>query len=461
MKKIIAVLLAAVMALSLAGCGLIEKLPTDGFDLPFGGTGVHGKYTCVSIVERPESNWKEPGDEIWIELEKSGEAVFFFEGYEYTLLWELEGSDIELSMGSETLISGTLDAGVMQVTYGDDCIMVLTARGVDAPSTESTVFWPGEEQGTEPVESVTDTAATEATEPVETEPVETEPVETEPTVTQPVITEPVFEPSVFDMGICTVSFVGAEQITTQDGCDAIRFYFDFTNNTDRSLSLYECVTVEAFQGGELCIYGYTDWDPVFSTKYEISDLSIRPGCTARNAVQFEADMAGDAVSLVFTALEDGSSCSVEVDPADLPGAPGEELELEPVTSPPWTAELSDRGVYNVEYYACIDSATFDLDWDGAELLKVRFEFTNNSSSSVSFWALSYIFAYQDGIQLRTGIPVAESAEDLAYYEAIAPGETIFSTVNFVLRSQSPVEIELVDFMSENGQNLGCVFNLAD
>ena len=460
MKRFIAVLLAALMVFSLCGCGLLEKLPTDGLELPFGGNRVEGKYSCVAIVYRGESNWHEPEEEIWIQLEKNGEAVFFFEGHEYTLLWELSGEssgDIKLNMGRDTLISGTLSAGVMQVTYGEDCIMVLTAKGVDAPGTDSTVAWSETSTVTEPpvvTEAPQTTRSSTTTEALAS-------AETEPIATEPVVTEPTFEPIVFTVGDHSVSLVGAEHITTQDGYDAIRIYYDFTNSTDHTRSIAESFTVEAYQHGDLCMFGYTEYDPEFSPKYEVSDLYIRPGCTVRSVAQFEVDMGGEAVSVVFCDYVSSDTYTVSIEPGNLPGAPEGELPTRPVDHPAWTEGLSDGGVYNGEYYCYIDRATFAYDYDGQEMLKVIFEFTNNSAEETSFWAMSYLFAYQDGVQLRVGIPEEMTAEDEAYYSMVSPGETVSVAVNFILRSQSPVEIELVDFMDADGENLGCVFTLAD
>ena len=141
---------------------------------------------------------------------------------------------------------------------------------------------------------------------------------------------------------------------------------------------------------------------------------------------------------------------------DLPGAP-EEFELEPVPSPEWTYDLYDGGTYNINYYVYIDRAEIVSGAEGERIFRVYFDFTNYSSDETSFWINSMIRLYQDGLELRYGYPSEYVAEDQNYYENVAPGETISVSVCYKLRSTSNVEVELENFMDEEGENLGCNF----
>jgi hypothetical protein len=67
-------------------------------------------------------------------------------------------------------------------------------------------------------------------------------------------------------------------------------------------------------------------------------------------------------------------------------------------------------------------------------------------------------AYQDGIELETGYPAETSASDTAYSEDVAPGETVYVSMCFVLRSDSIVEVEVIDLWGD--MDYGCRFELA-
>ena len=323
---------------------------------------------------------------------------------------------------------------------------------VEVPTTASTEFTVETEA---PV-----TAATEAS--PESAPVTTETTEpTEPAVTEgsseaeksyPYLNSPVVWPG------GTIEIVGAEIVEEGINTAVFRYYYDFTNTTSDTARTQEVVIADVYQSGQLCTYAWTELEDGFADKYQISDLLVRPGCTVRCMEQFEIDPGVGEVEVTFTTAFSPDSATFYFDPADLPGAP-EDFDLDPIENPTWTEDLLDGGVYNGDYYVCIDRGEVVEGVDGERVFRVYFDFTNNSAQETSFWISSFFHAYQDGLELRSGYPLEYVAEDDQYYESIAPGETISVSACFELRSDSNVEIELENYMVWGEANLGCEFIL--
>ena len=319
---------------------------------------------------------------------------------------------------------------------------------------------PGFTEETEPT-SITTTEnepATEATEPATeaTEPATgaTEPVTEATEKNYPYVGQPI--PWMFG----TFTLVGAELVEEGINTAVFRYYYDFTNTSEKSLRPQENIAAAVYQNGELCTYAWTELEDDFADKYQISDLLVRPGCTVRCMEQFEIDPGLGEVEIMFSTSGSEESITVYFDPADLPGVP-EEFELEPIPDPTWTDVLFDGGVYNGDYYVYIDRGEIVEGVDGERILRVYFDFTNNSAEEASFWMNSLIHAYQDGLELRSGYPLTYVDEDNMYYEFVAPGETISVSVCFELRGSSNVEIELENYVVEGGANLGCDFIIAE
>ena len=98
-------------------------------------------------------------------------------------------------------------------------------------------------------------------------------------------------------------------------------------------------------------------------------------------------------------------------------------------------------------------------WAGDGLvLRVFFDFTNNSQEATSFWRESSIEVMQDGIQLSYGSANDTTETDENESVEIQPGETISVSSCFKLHDTgSPVAVRLYNYLS--GDNLGATFDV--
>lgn len=266
-------------------------------------------------------------------------------------------------------------------------------------------------------------------------------------------------PEGVDLGEYFVKVVGAEAIKDYDGEDAIRVYLDFTNNSEEDESAGWALTFLTTQGGKECDSALPDED-VAEDDFLYSD--VRPGCSVRVADSYKVDMEGGNVIVNITTFwDDENDLTFELDLNNLPGAPAEEFVIAPVAEPNWMEGYVDSGVcssYTEEdvYTVSIGDAEIVDGWDDGEvLIRVYFEFTNNSSEAKSMFMAMNVSAFQDGVQLDTGWADESVDEEDAWTTDIEPGETVTCAECWVLRSESTVEIQINDF--EEG--IGCLYTL--
>ena len=121
-KKLLALLLAAVMLLSLTACG---KGKSDD---------VTGKYLCIAIAEDGVNFTAPENDEQYVELKKSGKGEIYTD-LAFELTWKLEGENFFGSyriFGIDAPITGTLKDGVLEI-HDDDVVMRYLKEGTKAP----------------------------------------------------------------------------------------------------------------------------------------------------------------------------------------------------------------------------------------------------------------------------------------------------------------------------------------
>lgn len=106
----------------------------------------------------------------------------------------------------------------------------------------------------------------------------------------------------------------------------------------------------------------------------------------------------------------------------------------------------DVGAYHVALTGC----AFNTDYDGNNIIVVTYDFTNNSEETMSPLVGVYIQAFQNGIELEHGFVMDTAVCDVGIEQKeIKPGATLTGCQTcFVLTSESPVEIEVSDIISD-------------
>lgn len=264
------------------------------------------------------------------------------------------------------------------------------------------------------------------------------------------------DPVTAQLGDFEVTIQAAEHFTDAEDGNAIRCYYDFTNNSDYLTSAWEELTIEATQDGKVLdgTYAYAEDDV---PEYGNSSRNIIPGATIRCIEEYAYDPDG---GIVYLTIEEGYSedeMTMEFDPAYLQGRP-EELEIPLISDPDFTAAMSMEGSLEDGYDIVIEGMEFDEDYSGEEILRVLFTFTNNGEEATSAFYETYVDALQDGIGLEEVSAYNEVETDENYDVEIEPGESILCSLCFELRSDSPVEVMIHD--GWNDATIGTVFDIA-
>lgn len=246
-----------------------------------------------------------------------------------------------------------------------------------------------------------------------------------------------------DNGDSYISIIGAEDITDVDGDDAIRVYYEYTNNYegDYSSSAYNALGYDVAQDGNQLQETYAAYE---SSVANNASYYIRQGLTIQCFVEFKYNRNGGSVDINiygYSEGEDGGMVTATYSPGSLPGAPTPYV-ITPVSDPQWTTALPAEGNLD-NFYVAVNDAELITDANGNQAIRIYYEFTNNSDYNTSIGDELYILTYQDGISLDYTNAAQDSETDMNYYTEIAPGSSITVTCIFVLRNQtSPVEAEV-------------------
>lgn len=247
-----------------------------------------------------------------------------------------------------------------------------------------------------------------------------------------------FTPVEADLGDYHVKILSAESFSDHDDKDGIRFYFDFTNNSDEPEDAW-ILNLEAEQDGYTLVDTYANSkDDV--PEYGNAGLYVQPGVTIRCIDEFSYKPTGGEITLTISTWDSDTDLVATFDPEALPGRPGD-----------WSPELIDDPQLYLDYPSEGSTDEYDIAITGAEIvpgdsyftdgdvIRVFFDFTNNDDEATSCWWATNIYLYQDGIQLDTGYAKDETDADDLFRADIEPGESVSCSRCWNLRSDSPVE----------------------
>lgn len=256
-----------------------------------------------------------------------------------------------------------------------------------------------------------------------------------------------------------VTVNGAEQFTDLDGESALRIYFEFTNeNRDASsISSAAALRVQASQDGKDLAIAYS----IDNEAVNAAGLSVRPGVMIQCGASFKYKPGGGVVDVsIFGRREDkaGGLVSATYLPESLPGAPPAFI-ASPVDAPDWTEGLSHQGEISYHFVSIYDAVSI-RDIHGNPAIRINYTFTNGSAEEISMNEALSSMAYQDGIQLSPSYTEPELEQDAAYYENVAPGDTVLTSRVFRQRNiRSPVEASVEPKSSEKDGAVGRVFEI--
>ncbi len=311
--------------------------------------------------------------------------------------------------------------------------------------------------------ATTEEAASESSEEVETEEASTEADSadsadsaddsTAADDTEAASTEPVSA----DLGDYHVTILSAEQFKDDNDTDSVRFYFDFTNNSDEEVSSYFAFETVAYQDGYELVATNSYYEKVAEADNCYHD--ILPGITTRCITEYNFKPEGGEIEFTISESVSGDNATMTFDPAALPGRPAEDYTIEPCSSEALVENLPSEGVYDEDFNISITkSEVVDGLNDGEKVIRIYFDFTNNSDEATSFWAKITTLAMQDGIGLESTLASESVSEDENCNLDVQPGDTLTVSTCYSLHDTgSPVAIKVIDYFGDS--SLGTTFEV--
>lgn len=284
-----------------------------------------------------------------------------------------------------------------------------------------------------------------------------DPIESDPS-DDPVASDPLLEGKEVSedgiLGSWKVALAGADCVDFSDGKSALIIFYDFTNNSEQSISPFLALGVSAYQAGKpLGTASTFDSYPYQNN----SSLRVRPGTTVRCSALYEYDAdAGDIEVQICDWI--GINSIVVYGTFDAKSLPGEtgSFESAPVTSPTWTEGLSNQGIIDGCTIAVGTDYTTVADWSGNSCVRLSIHFENSSAETKNFAGDFHACAYQDGIELFSATAAETVIEDSNAWADIQPGGIVTITLVYQLRTTNPVELEI---SGQDGTKIGSKYSI--
>lgn len=114
-----------------------------------------------------------------------------------------------------------------------------------------------------------------------------------------------------------------------------------------------------------------------------------------------------------------------------------------------------------KYEVAIKDASLAKDYEGNPAMIVTFSFKNNSDKAQSFTTSIHDIAYQDGVQLSTGVVVQDNSPYEDSIKNVQPGTTLeVKQVYKLSNTSSPVQVEASEIISFSNEKVAKTFDLA-
>lgn len=146
-------------------------------------------------------------------------------------------------------------------------------------------------------------------------------------------------------------------------------------------------------------------------------------------------LAAFVTVLVFSSCAALSACSSD----------GAQEPAQDATEPA-AAEAQAPEASEPEYAASIDSLAPATDYEGMPAVLVTYSWTNNSDEAISAAAALSLKAFQNGVQLETGI-VASDIDSEGYMAEVKPGAGTTFQMAYLIDDQSDVTVEVSELIS--------------
>ncbi len=272
-------------------------------------------------------------------------------------------------------------------------------------------------------------------------------------------------------GKAKITLRGAEFKKDEDDENFLRVYYDYLNmdQTAAGHAPYLSVKLEITQNGEeLSEEEFTADDEAHVQEDLFYNCAVQPGIPVRNTIIVYCNPEDGPVDVAMHVMvgswaynkEDVEWFKFQIDPQNMMPAPVEGYQIQPITAPIYAKDLPSSGT------STSASNPFSISLDGYELttyddapaLRVKMTYTHQHEWEMSPYTALTINAFQDGIALEqasTWYLDEPTAEDEAFEEDLATGETVACNAIFLLRNDNPVEVVVEQPLDDLRAGLVC------
>jgi hypothetical protein len=146
---------------------------------------------------------------------------------------------------------------------------------------------------------------------------------------------------------------------------------------------------------------------------------------------------------VVSGVANGGNSDDDTKPAS---STSQEIAVEDAAEQAAASDGADEAAAS-DYVVTVGDAAQIEDYEGKPALVVNYTFTNNSDEDANFMFATMPKAFQDGVELETGITMDDSVETSDSLKDIKPGATIQVQSVYLLDSKSDVTVEVTELIS--------------